>query len=156
SAAAMLPRISAPTRLLDASIEIATGMEISPIRLADLLADAGFSREDPVDEHGEFCVRGGVVDYFPAGDANWIPGTFVSSNIESTRRYAPATQRSVSVLDRASIVPVRDTFDDAAAMAGEAVTLFSGDRTATIFDYAAAGRRPVMFVSEPDDVEASV
>src|SRR5688572_794662 len=54
SAAALLPRVSPPARLMQASMEIKSGTEIEPLDLADLLADAGFTREDPVDEHGSF------------------------------------------------------------------------------------------------------
>ena len=71
--AALLPRVSAPDRLLAASITLASGGEVSPTRLGDLLVDAGFTREDPVDQHGEFCVRGGLVDFFPGGDPHPIP-----------------------------------------------------------------------------------
>ena len=62
SAAALLPRLSAPDNLEAAAIELRNGMDLDPVVLGDLLADAGFTREDPVDEHGEFCVRGGIVD----------------------------------------------------------------------------------------------
>src|SRR5262245_6003836 len=69
SAAALLPRVSRADRLLRASIELRAGSEIEPQRLAALLVDAGFTREDPVEEHGAFTLRGGIVDVFPAADA---------------------------------------------------------------------------------------
>src|SRR5262249_5621786 len=67
SAAALLPRVSRPERLLAASLEVRSGTEIDPQRLADVLVDAGFTREDPVEEHGSFAIRGGIVDVFTAG-----------------------------------------------------------------------------------------
>ena len=66
SAAAMLPRMSPPERMRAASIELRVGSEIEPLQLAELLVGGGFTREDPVDEHGAFAVRGGIVDVFPA------------------------------------------------------------------------------------------
>src|SRR6185312_4793949 len=65
SAAALLPRVSAPDRLLAASRELKPGDDIPPDELADLLVDGGFTREDPVDERVEFGIRGGIVDIFP-------------------------------------------------------------------------------------------
>ena len=68
SAAALLPRrqrARAPRRR--SSLTLTPGQDISPIDLGDLLAAAGYTRQDPVDESGEFCVRGGVVDFYPAG-----------------------------------------------------------------------------------------
>src|SRR5204862_1394757 len=50
SAASLLPRVSAPDRLLRASIDLKPGQDISPTDLAELLVDAGFTREDPADE----------------------------------------------------------------------------------------------------------
>src|SRR4051812_32643047 len=67
SAASLLPRVTAPDRLRRASIELRPGQDIPPTDLAELLVDAGLSREDPADEHGEFAVRGGIVDIFAAG-----------------------------------------------------------------------------------------
>ena len=85
---------------------LSSGHEIAPTDLADLLAAAGYSRQDPVDEHGEFCVRGGVVDFFPAGAREPIRLEFVGDTIESIRSYDPATQRSTAALDQAAIAAV--------------------------------------------------
>jgi transcription-repair coupling factor (superfamily II helicase) len=112
SAAAVLPRVSTPDRLLKASLEIRSGTQIEPQDLADLLVDAGFTREDPVDEHGSFTIRGGIVDIFPAADAQPVRIEFVGDMVESMRRYDPATQRSTGATDQVSIVPVRERFDD--------------------------------------------
>src|SRR5688500_1215263 len=69
SAAGLLPRVSAPQHVASTSLSIVPGQEISPTDLGDLLSAAGYTRQDPVDQSGEFCVRGGVVDFFPAGAA---------------------------------------------------------------------------------------
>ncbi|HKF68002.1 MAG TPA: hypothetical protein VKB36_15760, partial [Vicinamibacterales bacterium] len=68
SAAALLPRVSTPARLRSISIDLRPGQDIAPTDLAELLVDAGFGREDPADQHGEFAVRGGILDVFPAGE----------------------------------------------------------------------------------------
>ena len=111
SAAGLLPRLSPPSRLVAASASLAPGNDLSPILLGDLLVEAGYTREDPVDLHGEFCVRGGVVDFFPAGDAYPIRLEFLGDTIESIRQYDPSTQRSIGTLDRATVVPLRELFE---------------------------------------------
>ena len=111
SAAALLPRVSRPERLLSASLELRSGTEIDPQNLADLLVDAGFTREDPVEEHGSFAIRGGIVDIFPAGDLEPVRVEFVGDMVESLRRFDPATQRSTGATDQLLIVPVRERFD---------------------------------------------
>ena len=112
SAAAVLPKVSPPERLRRAGVEVRTGTEIEPQALADLLIDAGFTREDPVDEHGAFTIRGGIVDVFPAADAEPIRIEFVGDMVESLRRFDPSSQRSTGPTDQVLIVPVRERFDD--------------------------------------------
>jgi len=116
SAAGLLPRVSRPERLLRASLAIASGTEIEPDALADLLVDAGFTREDPVDEHGAFTVRGGIVDLFPAADAEPVRIEFVGDMVESLRRFDPATQRSIAATDQVWVVPLRERFEDDAEL----------------------------------------
>ncbi len=112
SAPALLPKVSAADRLLAASLEVKTGDEVDPYALASLLVDAGFTRQDPVDAHGEFCVRGGVIDIFPAGSARPFRLDLAGDTVESIRAFDPATQRSVGEVDRVSIVPLREVFAD--------------------------------------------
>src|SRR6185295_17201279 len=107
SARALLPRVSHPDRLRAAGLSLAPGFEISPQDLGARLVEAGFTPEDPVDEHGEFCVRGGVVDFYPAADAQPIRLEFIGDIVESVRRYDAATQRSLAGLDRVVVSPQR-------------------------------------------------
>ena len=137
SAAALLTRLSAPDKLEAAAIELKNGMDLDPVALGDLLADAGFTREDPVDEHGEFCVRGGIVDYFPAGADNPIRVEFVGETVESIRRYDPSTQRSIETLDQAAVVPLTEK---------------SG--SATFFDYLPGDRDLSFIVIEEEEAAA--
>jgi transcription-repair coupling factor (superfamily II helicase) len=169
SAAALMPKVSAPERLTSASAHLRPGSEIDPQALADLLADAGFTREDPVDQHGEFCIRGGVVDLFPAGDAQPVRLEFIGDSVESIRRYDPATQRSIAPLDQIAIVPLKDVFDrtpvraapsrptlpddDEAMPPPPALPAQDADRSASLFDYASLGRRLNLIVSEHEEVE---
>ena len=138
SAAALLPRVSRNERLLQASIELRAGTEIEPQRLADLLVDAGFTHEDPVDEHGAFTIRGGIVDVFPAADAEPVRIEFVGDMVETVRRFDPATQRSTGATDQVHIIPARERFDE---------TLIS------IVDFLSASQRLQIVVSEYEQVE---
>ncbi len=141
SAPALLPRLSPPARLLQASLEIRTGTEIEPLALADLLVDAGFTREDPVDEPGAFAIRGGIVDIFPAGDTEPVRIEFIGDMVESLRRYDPATQRSTGSTDQVLLVPVRERFDDET-------------ESTSALEFFGAARGLQILVSEFEEVEA--
>ena len=142
SAAAVLPRVTTPEGLLSASLALKPGQDISPIDLAERLVDAGFSREDPADEPGEFAIRGGIADVFAAGQALPVRLEFIGDTVETLRTYDPSTQRSIAPIDQMSIVPLRDILSD--------------NRGATLFDYLARAAAARIVVSEPDEVVANV
>ncbi len=100
SAAALLPRVSVAGRLLAASLELKPGQDIAPTDLAELLVDAGFTREDPADEHGEFAVRGGILDIFPAGEAQPGAARVHRRHDRDAAHVRPATQRSIAPIDQ--------------------------------------------------------
>ena len=94
------------------------------------------------------------MDWFPAGADNPIRVEFIGDNIESIRRYDPATQRSIVTLDQATVVPLTEAsaekevgrpFSEDAGEKG-AVPLFS-----TFFDYAGT-RDLTLIVSEEEEV----
>jgi transcription-repair coupling factor (superfamily II helicase) len=141
SAPALLPRVTSPARMLAASLDLRPGQDIATSDLADLLVDAGFTREDPADEQGEFAIRGGIVDIFPAGEAHPVRLEFIGDTIETLRTYDPSTQRSIAPIDQVHIVPLRDILD--------------GNREATLFDYLSRAKASRIVVSEPDEVAAT-
>jgi transcription-repair coupling factor (superfamily II helicase) len=148
SARALVPRLSAPERLKATSLLLKPGSEISPRELGERLADAGFMPQDPVDEHGEFCVRGGVVDIYPASEAQPVRLEFVGDIVESLRRYDAATQRSLVPLDQISISPQRELLGDPAAPDDP----LRFDRSSQIIDYVRlAGASVLAF--EREDIE---
>jgi transcription-repair coupling factor (superfamily II helicase) len=147
SAAGLMPRLSPPEQLASVSLTLTPGQDISPVDLGDVLSAAGYTRQDPVDESGEFCVRGGVVDFFPAGARQPLRLEFMGDTIESIRTYDPATQRSTAVLDQAAIAPLQELITTGDEDERK-------DRSATAFDYLWSGQRPLVLVSEPDEVHA--
>jgi transcription-repair coupling factor (superfamily II helicase) len=172
SAPAVLPRLSPPRRLAAAGLVLRSGLDISPQDLGDRLVEAGYSRQDPTDEPGEFSVRGGVVDFFPAGAKQPIRLEFVGDTIESVRSYDPETQRSTGAVDQAHIVPLQELLTEERAtnvgpLRGVSestdeggpedtrVSDESADRSATFLDFVET-MRPAVIVSEPDDVRAAI
>jgi transcription-repair coupling factor (superfamily II helicase) len=142
SAAALLPRVSTPRHILNASMNLKPGQDIAPEDLSDLLVDAGFNREDPADEHGEFARRGGILDIFPAGASHPVRLEFMGDTIETLRTYDPGTQRSIAPIDQLTVVPLKDVLGD--------------DRGATLLDYLSQARDVRVIVSERDEVDANV
>ena len=147
SAPALLQKLAAPSMLVARSLGVRTDAEIEPQALSTLLADAGYERQDPVDDHGEYCVRGGIVDVYPPDQVWPIRIEFIGDLVESIRRFDPGTQRSVETLDQFLIVPVREQAESAAPVA---------TATATVFDYLTAASRGLVAVAEPDETAAAI
>ena len=153
AAAALLPRLSRPDRLREAGTHLSVGALLEPADLAELLADAGFTPEDPVDAHGEFCVRGGVVDFFPAGDDQPIRAEFAADSLESLRRFDPATQRSTQSLDRAEILPLRELFEPEPDPGAPCLDV---DRSAWLLDYMESVPGTRIYLSEAEQSRTAI
>jgi len=157
SAAALLPKLPAPASMLLSSCEIKPGIDIDPHVLANTLALGGYEPADPVDAHGEFGRRGGILDVFPAGEELPIRIEFIGDTVESIRRFDPGTQRSVETLDRFGIVPVREYRGLAPNVAddGSSATFGASPLTATVFQFLRT-RDSQIWLCEPTDVENHV
>jgi hypothetical protein len=68
--------------------------EAAPDALAERLIELGYGRVDVVEHRGEFAVRGGVLDVFPAEQRRPMRLEFWGDEIESIRRFVPSTQLS--------------------------------------------------------------
>jgi transcription-repair coupling factor (superfamily II helicase) len=139
SASAVLPLVSRPERIRGAAVDLRIGTIIEPHDLAERLVDAGFTREDPVDAHGEFTLRGGIVDIFPADSEKPVRLEFVGDQVESLRRFDPATQRSADAVDQLSVSPVRDRLE-------------GDDDPVTFFDFLAEAGACQFVAIEPTEV----
>ncbi|MDO8835101.1 MAG: hypothetical protein Q7V01_05870, partial [Vicinamibacterales bacterium] len=152
SATALTPRVVSPDALFDLVLDLRPGGELDTQSLAGILVDGGFTREDPVAERGAFCIRGGVVDIFPASDELPARLELIGDTIESIRRFDPTTQRSLDTIDHLTVVPLTDRPGGASVRSPGALAPGS-PISATLFDYLTLGRRPVFVVSEPDEVD---
>ncbi|MBM3725009.1 MAG: transcription-repair coupling factor [Acidobacteria bacterium] len=79
------------------------------IPLDDLIAhldNAGYERRDPVEMVGEYSLRGGILDIFPAQAARPVRIEFFGDEIDSIRRFDPESQRSVVKIEEALVLPL--------------------------------------------------
>ena len=66
----------------------------APETLAQFLEANGYGRAGTVMEPGEYAMRGGIIDLFPAGEPDPVRLDLFGDTIESIRVFDPATQRS--------------------------------------------------------------
>ncbi|MCS7283220.1 MAG: transcription-repair coupling factor [Anaerolineae bacterium] len=73
-------------------------------------AGLGYEPVSVVEAPGQFSHRGGIVDIFPPGDPGGLPFRieFFGPQVESIRRFDPATQRSAERVSEVTVVPARE------------------------------------------------
>ncbi len=106
-----------PRQLFDGRVlALGPGGRIPLDRLQSFFRNNGYMRTDTVREPGEFAVRGGIVDLYPAGAAQPIRLDFFGDTLESLRSFDPLTQRSTGALDGFVLRPVSEVLLDDAAI----------------------------------------
>jgi transcription-repair coupling factor (superfamily II helicase) len=109
-------RTLTPFRVRQLVARLAPGERIDRDRLAALLQANGYGRTETVRDPGEFAVRGGLVDLFPAGEEQALRLDFFGDEIESVRRFDPATQRSIDRVEGFTLLPASETLLDEASV----------------------------------------
>ncbi len=72
------------------------------------LEQSGYLCVSRVLEHGEFAVRGSLLDIFPMGSDQPYRIDLFDDEIESIRLFDPETQRTVSTVDEIELLPARE------------------------------------------------
>ena len=93
-----------PAALLHARLALAPGTRIDPRDFARALDDAGFTRAERVDGHGQFATRGGIVDVFPWESDIPLRIEWFDQDIESLREFDVHSQQSRRRLKQAEFL----------------------------------------------------
>ncbi len=90
------------------SFSAAVGRMVDSDKLIAWAANNGYLRVPTVRESGEFAVRGGLVDLFPAGSDAPLRFDFFGSQLESIRTFDPDSQRTTGTLKRIDLTPMSE------------------------------------------------
>ncbi|MCG7199229.1 transcription-repair coupling factor [Marinobacter pelagius] len=84
-------------------LEVGQSLDIDKWRLQ--LEAAGYRYSENVYEHGEYAVRGAILDIFPMGASQPYRIDLFDDEIETLRTFDPETQRSIDRIDRIELLP---------------------------------------------------
>lgn len=99
----------APTRfLLGSGLVLDVGQKLDVEEMRARLEAAGYRCADTVYEHGEFAVRGALIDLFPMGSETPFRIDLFDDEIETLRTFDPETQRSVDKVESIRLLPARE------------------------------------------------
>ena len=108
AADAVTQRLLPSAALAQALRYLVEGDEIHTDSLAAHLLSWGYQRVPLVEDPGEFSIRGGVVDIFPATEPAPLRLELEGDRIESIRVFDPDTQRSGERREEVVILPARE------------------------------------------------
>ncbi|HET9159091.1 MAG TPA: transcription-repair coupling factor, partial [Caulobacteraceae bacterium] len=133
--AAALQRTPPKSAITRASYAARTGRDVDITELERYFAVNGYQRASTVSERGEFAIRGGVIDVFPAASEEPVRLDLFGDTLESIRAFDPETQRSTKQLHSVDLLPVSEALLDV-----ERIARF---RTGYLETFGAAGDDPL-------------
>jgi transcription-repair coupling factor (superfamily II helicase) len=89
-------------------LSLSLGEAVDLADVAELLADAGYERTEQVQERGQFAVRGGILDVYPATGERAVRVELFGDEVESLRWFSVFTQRSLGDTDRVELAPAAE------------------------------------------------
>ncbi|WP_417775801.1 transcription-repair coupling factor [Stutzerimonas xanthomarina] len=99
----------APKRfLLGSSLVLDVGQKLDVEQMRARLEAAGYRCVDTVYEHGEFAVRGALIDLFPMGSPLPYRIDLFDDEIETLRTFDPENQRSIDKVESIRLLPARE------------------------------------------------
>ena len=90
------------------SLDFKVGQQLEINKTREQLTLAGYQSVDSVFEHGEFAVRGSIIDIFPMGSIVPFRIDLFDNEIETLRIFDSETQRSKEQVQEIKLLPGRE------------------------------------------------
>ncbi|MBL4607777.1 MAG: DEAD/DEAH box helicase, partial [Pseudomonadales bacterium] len=104
----MMARISPPEHINRNSFVIEKQDTFDLPFWRNKLSVAGYHAVDTVFGHGEYAIRGSILDLFPMGSNQPVRVELFDDHVESLRLFDPDTQRSSEEVERFELLPAKE------------------------------------------------
>jgi transcription-repair coupling factor (superfamily II helicase) len=105
---ALLQRLAPKSMMNDFSELLMPHEDLERERLIAKLHAGGYTRAMIVEEPGDYCIRGGILDVFSPLYSDPLRIEFFGDTVDSIRFFSAATQRSTQPIEEAIILPARE------------------------------------------------
>lgn len=130
-------------------LSVSVGAALDFEAIVRQLVDLGYVRVDQVEDAGEFSVRGGIIDVFPATESYPVRMEFWGDEIESLRRFSVYSQRSLGPVESVRLYAAAERPD---AQPAGVISLLPDDACIVRTDPARATARVEAFQNDLADV----
>ncbi len=90
------------------ALSLQRGQKINISQLRRQLESSGYRAVESVYEHGEFAVRGAIIDLYPMGHTSPVRLELFDDDIDTLRHFDTETQRSTLSLDELRLLPAQE------------------------------------------------
>ncbi len=97
-----------PPAFVAAGLRLRIGERLALNRLRRTLEETGYQCVDTVYEHGQFAVRGSIIDLYPMGFDTPVRIELLDDEIDTLRAFDPETQRSGDKVAAIDLLPARE------------------------------------------------
>ncbi|OTG64041.1 transcription-repair coupling factor [Acinetobacter sp. ANC 3903] len=108
SASTLAQRVAPTSWILGEHFDIKVGQKFELEQQKLRLIQAGYHLVDTVYDHGEFAVRGSIMDIYASGQSAPIRIDLFDDEIESLKFFDPETQRTTQTLQQFSVLPAKE------------------------------------------------
>src|SRR2546421_4770437 len=105
---AVTQRVPSRDMIAAQALSVAPGNVVPMDSIIAWLEHNGYSRSSTVREPGEYAVRGGILDLFPAGLDQPVRFDFFGDSLESIRAFDAETQRTLLDMRGLDLVPISE------------------------------------------------
>ncbi|MDE2377541.1 transcription-repair coupling factor [Bradyrhizobium sp.] len=105
---AIVQRLPSRDLVAAQALSVAPGHVVPMDSIVAWLEHNGYNRSSTVREPGEYAVRGGILDLFPAGLEQPVRFDFFGDSLESIRSFDAETQRTLLEMRSLDLVPISE------------------------------------------------
>ena len=104
----LMQRLPPPSFLEAHSLILERGQQLDLEQTRSRLERGGYQCVSQVFSHGEFAVRGSLIDIYPMGSSQPYRVDLFDDEIDTIRTFDPESQRSAEKLERIEMLPARE------------------------------------------------
>ena len=108
SASTLAQRVAPSSWVLGEHFDIRVGQKLDLEQQKKKLIQAGYHLVDTVYDHGEFAVRGSIMDIYASGQNAPIRIDLFDDEIETLKFFDPETQRTTQTLEQFTVLPAQE------------------------------------------------
>ncbi len=108
AASTLMHRLCPPQFITQHGLVLREGQTIQVDQFRQQLQQAGYHCVNKVLEHGEFAVRGAIIDIYPMGSGLPFRIELFDDVVDSLRQFDPESQRTIEKISQIHVLPARE------------------------------------------------